>query len=102
MREFRLSLIIGVTIAAAFLSAINTSTVLAQQGIVSTSAAQRETTMAPRSDAKRTKKSKNERVSNINVPSQERDKIHRLAVQVNANDPAAMNLALNNVSNVAE
>ena len=29
-------------------------------------------------------------------------KLHRLAVQVNANEPAAMNLALNNASNVAE
>jgi uncharacterized protein len=30
------------------------------------------------------------------------EKNHRLAMQVNANDPAAMNLALNNASNVAE
>jgi intracellular sulfur oxidation DsrE/DsrF family protein len=30
------------------------------------------------------------------------EKMHRLAVQVNVNDPAAMNLALNNVSNVEE
>jgi uncharacterized protein len=29
-------------------------------------------------------------------------KLHRLAVQVNANEPAAMNLALNNASNVAQ
>jgi intracellular sulfur oxidation DsrE/DsrF family protein len=29
-------------------------------------------------------------------------KLHRLAVQVNVNEPAAMNLALNNASNVAQ
>jgi uncharacterized protein len=29
-------------------------------------------------------------------------KVHRLAVQVNVNEPAAMNLALNNASNVAQ
>jgi len=32
----------------------------------------------------------------------EKKKPHRVAVQVNANEPAAMNLALNNVSNVAQ
>jgi intracellular sulfur oxidation DsrE/DsrF family protein len=35
------------------------------------------------------------------VPA-ETKKPHRLAVQVNANEPAAMNLALNNASNVAQ
>lgn len=32
----------------------------------------------------------------------ETTRLHRLAVQVNANEPAAMNLALNNASNVAQ
>lgn len=32
----------------------------------------------------------------------DRKKTHRLVVQVNANDPAVMNLALNNVSNLTE
>jgi uncharacterized protein len=36
------------------------------------------------------------------APPQAQEKVHRLAIQVNVNDPAAMNLALNNVSNVIE
>jgi intracellular sulfur oxidation DsrE/DsrF family protein len=35
-------------------------------------------------------------------PSVTQDKKHRLVLQVNTNDPAAMNLALNNATNVAQ
>jgi intracellular sulfur oxidation DsrE/DsrF family protein len=35
-------------------------------------------------------------------PPPQAKKLHRLAVQVNVNEPAAMNLALNNASNVAQ
>ena len=35
-------------------------------------------------------------------PAVAETKLHRLALQVNANEPAAMNLALNNASNVAQ
>jgi intracellular sulfur oxidation DsrE/DsrF family protein len=35
-------------------------------------------------------------------PSAPQSKAHRLILQVNSNDPAAMNLALNNATNVAE
>jgi hypothetical protein len=34
--------------------------------------------------------------------SREKHKLHRLILQVNTNDPAAMNLALNNAMNVAQ
>jgi intracellular sulfur oxidation DsrE/DsrF family protein len=36
------------------------------------------------------------------TPSAPQSKAHRLILQVNTNDPAAMNLALNNATNVAE
>jgi uncharacterized protein len=36
------------------------------------------------------------------IPSAPQSKPHRLILQVNTNDPAAMNLALNNATNVAE
>jgi uncharacterized protein len=38
----------------------------------------------------------------IAKPSATQDKKHRLILQVNSNDPAAMNLALNNATNVAQ
>jgi intracellular sulfur oxidation DsrE/DsrF family protein len=34
--------------------------------------------------------------------AQEQRKVHKIAVQVDQNDPAVMNLTLNNVSNIAE
>ena len=37
----------------------------------------------------------------ISAPASQKQ-LHRVAVQVNVNDPAVMNLALNNVSNVAK
>jgi intracellular sulfur oxidation DsrE/DsrF family protein len=42
------------------------------------------------------------RTVNATAAVQQPEKKHRLAVQVNVNDPAAMNLALNNVNNVEE
>jgi uncharacterized protein len=40
--------------------------------------------------------------SSKTTPATNRKQPHRLVVQVNVNDPAVMNLALNNVSNVAQ
>lgn len=37
-----------------------------------------------------------------NTPSSAKTQLHRLVVQVNVNDPALMNLALNNVANVVQ
>ncbi len=35
------------------------------------------------------------------IAAQATDKVHRVAIQVDVNDPAVMNLALNNASNIA-
>ena len=49
--------------------------------------------------ARTAKKSAN---AEIAKPSATQDKKHRLVLQVNTNDPASMNLALNNATNVAQ
>ncbi|WP_024512066.1 hypothetical protein [Bradyrhizobium sp. ARR65] len=38
----------------------------------------------------------------LDKPSEQKPKLHRLILQVNTNDPAAMNLALNNATNVTQ
>jgi intracellular sulfur oxidation DsrE/DsrF family protein len=49
-----------------------------------------------------TPKAKKSARAEIAQPAATQDKKHRLILQVNTNDPAAMNLALNNATNVAQ
>lgn len=50
-----------------------------------------------------TARSRNRNVlARMDKPSQHKQKLHRLILQVNTNDPAAMNLALNNATNVTQ
>ncbi len=41
-------------------------------------------------------------LARVDKPSEHKQKLHRLILQVNTNDPAAMNLALNNATNVTQ
>ena len=57
--------------------------------------------VAPSSEARVDKKTVQDAVNKTNLP-QHTDKQHRLILQVNSNEAAMMNLALNNASNVIQ
>ena len=57
--------------------------------------------VVPSSQARVDKKTVQDAVTKTNLP-QDNNKQHRLILQVNSNEPAMMNLALNNASNVVQ
>ena len=57
--------------------------------------------VVPSSEARVEKKTVQDAVTKTNLP-QDTNKQHRLILQVNSNEPAMMNLALNNASNVVQ
>jgi intracellular sulfur oxidation DsrE/DsrF family protein len=101
MNIFRCSALAVLVAAAPFYFEVNSSAA-AQETSASAPASKRvHRKTTTRSQLKR--KAEPKQLARVTpAPAQEPDKVHHLAVQVNVNDPAAMNLALNNVSNVIE